>query len=202
LADCCQVQFQSNKRLRVFGAGRSIRCAADEKALDQTETMTKVSDIALRDAVQQFAHLDMKAKEAVCDEIFMEQPNLLASVLVLTKMSASPLQIGAALEILIVTHLALKEAGVRIVKITEDEQEKQLRRLSASIKYTSGMEPHLVNESIRQYVGFREEPWLLSYAFARMQGAEILKSTDENSKHLALSTLNIVGCIANAKQMA
>jgi hypothetical protein len=88
------------------------------------------------------------------------------------------------------------------VKITEDEQERELRRLSASIKFTADMEPELVNKSIRQYVGFREEPWLLSYVSERMQGADILKSTDENSKYLILSALNIVGCIANAKEMA
>ena len=162
--------------------------------------MAKITDAALKAVIQQLAHMDLKSKESVCDDLFREQPNLLASVLVLSRMSESPQHVEVVLEILITAHLALNEAGVRIATISEDEQDRALQRLTASIKFTEGLAAGLVEQSIKQTVGFREEPWFQAYVFERLQSAAILESADEDSKYLILSALNLVGCIANAKE--
>jgi hypothetical protein len=164
------------------------------------DTMTKITQAALVSAIQQIEHMDSKAREAACDEIFLEQPNLLASVLVLTRMAVSPRYIEVVLEALIVTHLALKESRERVETITEEEQERELQRLVASVKFTEGLEPALVDESIRQYIGFHGEPWLLVYVMTRLHENELLTNANEDSKYVILSALNLVGCIASARR--
>jgi hypothetical protein len=164
--------------------------------------MTKITESSLVYAILQIDNMDQNAKEAICDEIFREQPNLLASVLVLTKMDVSPPHIDAILEALMVIHLALKESGERIETITEEEQERELHRLVASVKFAEGIAPALAAESIKQYVGYRKEPWLLAYVTALLEKKGILISANENSKYLVMSALNLVGCVANAQKMA
>ncbi len=164
--------------------------------------MTRITEGSLTSAIQLVKRMDHKEKEAICDELFREQPNLLASVLVLTKMAVSPAHVEVVLEALMVTHLALKESGERIKKITEKEQERELQRLVASVKFAKGMTPELTAASIKQYVGFQKEPWLLAYIIALLKKNGLLMSTDENSRYLFLSALNLVGCVANAQRMA
>ena len=164
--------------------------------------MTKITEVALKCAIQQVAHMDQNAKEAVCDEIFSEQPNLLASVLALTKWDISPLYVEVALEALMVTHVALRDSGERLRMITEAEQERELRRLTASVRFTEGLASGLADESIKQYIGFREEPWLFAYIVALLRDNGVLESANENSKYVVLAALNVVGCVANAQRAA
>lgn len=161
--------------------------------------MSRITEATLASAIQQVADMDLGARERVCDEIFVEQPNLLASVLVLTKMAIPPPHIEVALEALMVMHLALKASGKRIRTITEEDQERELQRLVASVKFTEGLELPQVDESIRQYAGFRKEPRLLSYVMALLQDNGIFSIANEAAKYLVLSALNMVACIANAR---
>ncbi|WP_119627859.1 hypothetical protein [Methylocaldum marinum] len=164
--------------------------------------MTRITEESLTSAIHLIQKMDRKEHEAICDEILREQPNLLASVLVLTKMAVSPAHAEVVLEALMVTHLALKGSGEKIKTITEEEQERELQRLVASVKFTERMAPALMAESIKQYVGFQKEPWLLAYIIALLQKNGMLLSANENSKYLFLSALNLVGCIANAQRVA
>ncbi|MGM0593333.1 MAG: hypothetical protein ACQETD_02260 [Pseudomonadota bacterium] len=161
--------------------------------------MTRITERSLTSAIHLLQKTDHKGQEAICDEIFREQPNLLASVLVLTKMAVAPAHVEVVLEVLMVAHLALKASGQRIKTIAEADQERELQRLVASVKFAEGMAPDLVEASINQYDGFRNEPWLLAYVTALLQEHGVLFSTNENTKYVLLSALNLVGCIANAK---
>ncbi|WP_026331512.1 hypothetical protein [Thioalkalivibrio sp. ALE11] len=156
----------------------------------------------MTNAVRLVLETDIKGQEEICDEIFREQPNLLASVLVLTKMRVAPEYIQPVLQALMVAHVALKASGERIKTITEDEQERELHRLVASIKFSEDMAPELVEESITQYVGFQNEPWFLAYVVFLLHDNGLLSASDENTKHVLLSALNLVGCIANAQDIA
>lgn len=114
-------------------------------------------------------------------------------------MAVAPAHVEVVLEVLMVAHLALKASGQRIKTIAEADQERELQRLVASVKFAEGMAPDLVEASINQYDGFRNEPWLLAYVTALLQEHGVLFSTNENTKYVLLSALNLVGCIANAK---
>lgn len=163
--------------------------------------MTKITQASLVSAIRQIEKMDFKNKEELCDEIFREQPSLLASVLVLSRMGVSEQHVEVVLEALMVTHLALKGSGERIKTITERELERELQRFVASVKFAEGMAPALTTESIKQYVGFQKEPYLLAYVVALLQDNRVLMTTNENSKYLVLSALNIVGCVANARRV-
>lgn len=163
--------------------------------------MPRITVESLMSAVQVIREMDRKDKEAICDEIFRDQPNLLASVLALTKMAISPAHVEIVLEALMVMHLALKESDERIQTITEEDQERELQRLMASLKFPEGMTPELTAESIKQYGGYQKEPWFLTYVIALLQDNGVFMSTNENSKYLVLSALNLVACVAKAKRI-
>ena len=73
--------------------------------------MAKVSKKNLADALRKVQFLNIKEKELICDEIYKEQPNLFGSVIVQQRLGNSLEDIDVLLEILIVLHLSLKEAG-------------------------------------------------------------------------------------------
>jgi len=163
--------------------------------------MNRITQATLASAIQRVSDMDLGARERVCDEIFVEQPNLLTSVLVLTKMAIPPPHIEVALEALMVMHLALKASGKRIRTITEEDQERELQRLVASVRFTEGLELPQVDESIRQYAGFQKEPWLLSYVVGLLQDNGVVSMANEDSKYLILSVFNLVACVANARSV-
>ena len=163
------------------------------------QMMSRITQASLVSAIKQIADTNPGVRESICDEIFVEQPNLLASVLVLTKMDIPPRHVEMALEALMVMHLALKASGKRIETITEAEQERELRRLLASVRFSEGLELPQVNESVRQYVGFKKEPWLLSYVLELLRESRAFFMPNEAAKYLVLSVFNMVACVANAQ---
>ena len=163
--------------------------------------MVMINEFYLIRAIKKFQKLNIKEKEIICDEIFIEQPNLLASVLVQQQLGNTIEEVDVLLSVLIVLHLALKESGKRIVKISEEEQEHQLRELLANIKFSEGMGRNLVDSSISQYVENHNEPFLLAYVIEVMKEAKFFEKERESSKFLIMAGLNLVNCIAKAQTL-
>ena len=161
--------------------------------------MSKVSEINLAHALQKVQSLNIKDKELICDKIYKDQPNLLASVLVQQQLGNSLQDIDVLLNILIVLHLALNDAEITISKVTEEEQEHQLRILKSSILFSDGLSDNLVKSSVNQYISNHKEPILLAYVIDTMQAAGFFEKKHENSKYLSQAGLNLIACIANAK---
>jgi hypothetical protein len=162
--------------------------------------MAKVSNKNLASALRKVCLLNIKDKELICDEIFKEQPNLLGSVIVQQRLGNSLEDIDVLLEILIVLHFSLKEAGIRISKISEREQEHQLRILKETILFSEGLGQHLLKSSVDQYVSNHKEPILLAYVINAMQDAGFFERKEENLKYLIQAGVNLVACIADAEQ--
>ncbi len=158
-----------------------------------------ISEKNLIRAIKKERKMDIKSRECVCNEIFIEQPNLLTSVLVQQKLGNSIEDVEVLLNILIVLHLAVKESGKRIVKISEEELEHQFKILSALIRFTEGMKSKLVESSIDLYIEGHGEKILLAYVFAAMKDARFFENTNESSKCLIMAGINSVNCIANAQ---
>lgn len=162
--------------------------------------MPNVTVNNLNQALQKAQALNIKEKELICDEIYREQPNLLGSVLVQQRLG-NPLQdVDILLNILIVLHLSLKEADITISKITEQEQEHQLRLLKSTILFSEGLEDNLIKNSVNQYVANHSEPILLAYVIGTMRDSGFFEKREGNSKYLTMAGLNLVACIANGKQ--
>ena len=162
--------------------------------------MTKVTAKNLAQALKKVQSLNIKEKELICDEIYKEQPNLLASVIVQQRLGNSLQDVDVLLNILIVLYLSLKEAGITISKVTEQEQEHQLSLLKNTILFSEGLGVNLVESSVNQYISNHKEPPLLAYVIGAMQEAGFFEKKEENSKYITLAGLNLVACIANAKE--
>jgi len=143
--------------------------------------------------------MNLQEKETVVDEIFNQQPNLLASVLVQNQMGNSLEQVDLLLNILIVAHISLKESGVKLKKITEDLQENEMAKFVAIVKFSEGLNVASINSSINQYITSQREKYLLAYAFNEMNNSGICSLETESSKYLMMAGINIVNCISAAK---
>jgi len=141
----------------------------------------------------------MKEKESIFDQIFTEQPNLLASILVQQQMGNSMAQMEVLINILLVSHLALKESGIKIVKISESLQDKEMAKFVATIKFTEGLSVSSLESSLQQYVASQKEKELLAYALNEMTEAGFTRLENESSKYLILTGINMVNCISAAK---
>ena len=143
--------------------------------------------------------MSLQEKETIVDEIFNKQPNLLASVLVQSQMGNSLEKIDILLNILIVAHIALKESGVKLKKITEELQETEMAKFVAVVNFSEGLSSASINSSINQYITSQREKYLLAYAFNEMNNSGICNLETENSKYLIMAGINIVNCISAAK---
>ncbi len=161
--------------------------------------MLRVSKEDLSCAIEKVHAMDIKTKELACNDLFVQQPNLLASVLVQQQMGNSMNDVDSLLHILIVLHFATKKAGIIIPEVSEQEQDRQLEILKHSILFSQGMSLNLVESSISQYVSNHKEPVLLSYVLGAMQEAGFFKNKNEVSKYLIMAGINLVSCMADAK---
>src|ERR1035437_6412005 len=113
--------------------------------------MSRISPQALAGAIQKIRAMSISQKEMVADELFRDQPNMLGSVLVQKQMGVSFEKIEFLLEILLICFQAMKESGLTWPLITEDEQEKQLTRYVATVKFGDDLSAPLQEHAMKQY---------------------------------------------------
>lgn len=159
----------------------------------------RVDQESLERAVDAYEKMTLKEQESVADRIYLSQPNLLASALVLQRFGNSMEHIGEILKILIVLQLALEFKGVKIASVSEQEQDRELNRLVATIKFSEDLSAQLQSKSIQNYIEHHKEKYALAFAYNTMSTAGIFALKEENSKFLVMAGLNLVNCIANAK---
>lgn len=140
--------------------------------------------------------MDVKQKEQLADEIFRVQPHLLASVVVQKRMGVTLEKIDFLFDVLFICFQAMKESGLTWPIITEDEQDRQMGRYVASVKFGDDLGKSLRDQSMRQYIEDHPEKELLAYVVA--ETANWLKRIvpDETDKYIMLAAANFVNCIA------
>ena len=161
--------------------------------------MSEVTVKQLARAVKKAQKMDMQSKELLCDKIYIEQPCLLASVVVQKQMGNTMEDVDVLVNILIVLYLSLKESNREIAMITEQDQDYQLTMLYNSIIFAEGMNNEMVASSVEQYIANHKEPVLLAYVVDTMLQNGFHKNQADHSKYLLLAGMNLVECIANAK---
>ena len=164
--------------------------------------MTTITHDHLFRAIQIASNMSIKDKEVVCDEIFIEQPNLLSSVLVQAQMGNTLEEVDVLLEILIVLYLALKESGEKIEKISEEEQAHELSVYAEVIIFTEGMDACTVVSSFNQYFENQDDRMLFEYVVGKMKDARLFENQKECSKYLLMAGMNLINCIRKAKKLA
>ncbi|MEE9360150.1 MAG: hypothetical protein V3U85_06685 [Hyphomicrobium sp.] len=161
-----------------------------------------VSTTHLAAAVKAATAMSIKEKELICDTLYATQPNLLASVLVQSSLGASMETVDVLLNILIVLHLAVEKSGQVLVTVSEAEQERQLQRFTATVRFTEGLDERSFAQSIRQTTAHKQEKILLAYVIDTIQRAGFVDRPDENAKYPMIAAINLVNCIATAKRIS
>jgi hypothetical protein len=95
-----------------------------------------ISERIVVESIRHINSLDMLGKEKLVDEIFTNQPNMLGTVIVLSKLNVPMAKIDIILFILLVLYEAfVKRSGLSIPLITEDLIEKMHKNNTAMLKY-------------------------------------------------------------------
>jgi len=115
--------------------------------------MSRISQDALFRAIAAVQKMDSAQKIQLADEIFVSQPNMLGSFLVLSTLGVPTKKTSLALDTLLLCFQAMKESGLRWPVITEDDLERQSARTTAILKfYDSFSDENLRKSSALQYI--------------------------------------------------
>ena len=140
--------------------------------------------------------MDQAQKVSLADEIFAQQPNLLASILVLPRMGVSIVQLEVPLHILFVTFTAMKLSSRTWPVVTEEIQEGCLQRLTARARFNEGLPVELADTVIRQFCDEHAERFLLAFVYGYLGDHDLLGVRADATKYLVLAALNLVECVA------
>ena len=124
--------------------------------------------------------MNLKEKEEQFDVIHKEQPNLLASILVLHKMGRTYEEMDVLFHILLVAHLALKTSDTRIEMISEDLQEQQMTRYKGHLKFMEDLSEEDRDRALSDYMDNHDEMPLMAYVLKQMKVAGFPYKQDED----------------------
>lgn len=158
--------------------------------------MSRVSQKAVVSAIKSVSAMDLRQKEALADELFRAQPNMFGSVLVLQRMGVSPEKMDFALNLLFICFQAMKEAGLAWPLITEAEQDKQMARYVAAVRFGEDLSPAQSQRAMMQYLNAHPEKQLLAYVTTELTKWLSSIAPDESDKYVMLGCANLVNCIA------
>jgi len=158
--------------------------------------MTSISSRLLVEAVLRVERMTFKERERLAEEIHARQPNLFFSVLVLQRYGATLEQIEVVLNLLLVFYEAMKISGIAWPVISEDVQERCLKRISARVHFIEGLTPQQQVQATSDAIADHPEQQLLAYVFGKFREHSFLGIETEAEKMLMLAALNLVECIA------
>jgi len=147
-------------------------------------------------AINDVNAMSLTQKEQLSDEIFAKQPNLLGSILVLSRMGVSMPHLEVALHVLLVAFQAMKRSGRVWPTVTEDHQEACLERLTARMRFNEGLPAELANQVVAEFCEEHEERWLLAFAYGILGEHDLPRVRTDAEKHLLLAIFNLVECVA------
>ena len=159
--------------------------------------MTAISPELLGRAAVAFERMTFPQREKLADEVYARQPNLLASIVVLKVYGATLEQMEFVLNILLVFYEAMKASGLHWPVISEDDQERCLKRVTGRIRFTEGLAPDLQTKATTDSIADHSEQQLLAFVFGTFKERDFLGIETEAEKMMLLAALNLVECIAD-----
>jgi hypothetical protein len=115
--------------------------------------MSRISPDALVSAVARVRAMDLPQKERAADELFHAQPHVFASVLVQQQVGVSIAKIDFLVDILLICCQAMKESRLIWPLITEDEQQRQMERLAATVQFGDDLSRSLRDRALQHFRG-------------------------------------------------
>ena len=162
----------------------------------QRGAMTLLTQAVMARANIDIDRMSAQHKVELADEIHARQPNLLASILVLPRYGIDMLQLEVPIHILLVAFQAMKHCGRALPTISEDVQETCLQRLTATMRFTEGVPPDLVEQMITTFCVDHPERYLLAFVYGHLGEHDLLCVRTDAEKYLLLACLNLVECVA------
>lgn len=158
--------------------------------------MARIPMPTLAAAVARVQAMDRAQKEQFVDEMFRQQPAMLASFLVQRQMGVCLEKMEFLLEILLVCLQAMRQSGLPWPTITEDDQDRQMQDFLAQAgpkAQGGGFEPAGVNQ---RYINAHPEKALLAFVLNRLAQWSAKVVPEETDKYVMLAAINLVNCIA------
>jgi len=143
-------------------------------------------------------NMDAAQKVRLADEIFVHQPNLLASILALPRMGVGMVELEVPLHVLFVTFQAMKRSGHVWPILSEDMQDSCMQRLTARARFNDGLPGDLADQVVQQFCDEHPERYLLAFVYGYLCDHDLLRVRTEAEKILLLAALNLVECVAFA----
>ena len=138
------------------------------------------------------------AKESLADEVASTQPHLLASVIVLPRMSVSMEKTEIALETLLIIYLAFQISERKLPTILESALSRSLDCFVAEVKFSEELPFFLADESMLQSPAIKRQPALMAFALSQLQVHSPDTRGAAHEKYLLLCVFNIVRSISVA----
>ena len=157
--------------------------------------MELITQAVLVRAIRDVNAMNPAQKIELADEIFLQQPNLLASILVLTKMGVTTLQLEVPLHILLVTFQAMKQSGHTWPIVQDDVQDRCMQRLTARVRFNEGLPAQIADRLVKQFCDEHSERNLLAFVFGYLGEHDLLRVRTDAEKYLLLATINLVECL-------
>ena len=127
----------------------------------------RISDELLADAVVQRDQMRMEEKALLIDAIAEAQPQLVGTIVVLSRLGVPEARLELLVDILFMVMIALERGGIKLPPANEDLVENCYERVLSRITQEtdvklSPLERHRVSQD---YIEQHPEQWLLSYVY-------------------------------------
>lgn len=160
--------------------------------------MPAIEKETLGDAVIAVGRMDMKRKELLMEAVHKSQPTLLYAVLAQQRLGVNYEQLDVLINILLVFYQAMSNSGRTWKQIDEALQERSLKRVKARIKFTEGLAPSQVGQSVEDASKQAKEPWLLAFVYGSLRDHGMSDIKDDGEGQVLIVALTLVECIGDA----
>lgn len=164
--------------------------------------MPRIFPTHISRALQLVGAMTLAEKEQLIDEIYAAQPNLLASVVVQSKLGTSNEELDLLLNLLFVCYESVRAADIRLPAISEEIQEECLARVVGRAKFIENLSDEMRSKTIQDQLGEHGEPNLLALVVCELRAHSVPAARTEAAKYFLMSALNLVESIAHVAKDA
>ncbi len=158
--------------------------------------MTRISEEALVTAITKVRMMSMNEKELLADEIFLRQPSMLASLLVLERFGVTFSKMEILTNLLFVCYQAMKESKIEWPLITEDDLDRNMSKFTKSVELWERQGKTLSMQALEDYVGPHPEKLLLAFVLDNVNCWLKEVEREESDRYVIMVAMSYVNCIA------
>ena len=158
--------------------------------------MARITQKTLVASVRRVAAMDIPTKLKLVDEMFREQPNMLASVLVQKQLGVSEQKMDFLVQLVLVLFVAMRESGIDWPCISVDEQDRQMNKTAGMASFNQGLAPELLSVAADFHLKDHPEKVLLAHVVGNISEWMQKIEVEESDKYIMLVAINTVNCLA------